>query len=48
MNHDLLPPCVCGKNCPLPWYQQVIVWLGWMDFPYWRSDAQLEAMEGNE
>ena len=40
MRDDWCP--ACGKDHPLPWYQQVIVWLGWMEW----NDRLLEAMEG--
>ena len=38
----------CQADHPLPWYQQAIVWLGWMDYQYWRTDHQLLAMEGEQ
>ena len=38
-------PC-CQADHPLPWYQQMIVWFGWMDYPWWNCEAQLLAMEG--
>ena len=34
----------CGKDHPLPWYQQAIVWLGWTDYPWFLTDSQLQAM----
>ena len=44
MRDDWCP--ACGKDHPLPWYQQVLVWLGWMDYAWWETDSQRLAMEG--
>ena len=45
MLHGPLPPCFCGKNCSLPWYQRPFEWLRW-DYQYWWTDHLLLAMEG--
>ena len=36
----------CQGDHPLPWYQRQIARSGWMDYPGWEAEVQLQAMGG--